>query len=76
MSNMNLNPDEAMKNVGNGDGKFNKEKVAAMINKLSPDQKKQLDSILNDKEATKRLLASPQAQAIMKSLSNGKGNKK
>lgn len=76
MNNVNFNPDDVIKNVGGNDGKISKDKVAAMVNKLSPEQRKQLDSILNDKEATKKLLASPQAQALMKSLSNGKNNKK
>ena len=37
--------------------------------KLTPQQSKQLRKILADEEAAKKLLATPQAQAIMKGLS-------
>ncbi len=51
---------------------LNRQKVEKFVSKLTPEQQKKLNSILSDKQATEKLLSSPQAQAIMKSLSGKK----
>ena len=54
-------PDEMKKAASSGD-------VQALTSRLSPQQLQQLQKILSDESATKRLLATPQAQALLKSL--------
>lgn len=38
---------------------------------LSPEQKKQVMSILSDKKQTERILSTPEAQKLMKKLTGG-----
>lgn len=61
INNLNLNGEE-----------LNRQKAEKLVSRLSPEQKKKLNSILSDKQATEKLLSSPQAQAIIKSLSGKK----
>ena len=43
-----------------------------LFNSLSPEQQKQVQNILSDKNKTEEILKSPQAQAILKKLMGGK----
>lgn len=43
-------------------------KLAAALEKLSQDDIDKINSIINDKEASARILATPQAQEILKKL--------
>lgn len=43
-----------------------------LINSLSPEDKKKLNSVLSDEKALEAVLKSPQAAAILKLLSGGK----
>ncbi len=62
----NINP-ETLKAAKSGDKN-------ALINSLSAEDKKKIESILSNKEMLNSLLKSPQAAAILKSLSNGGKN--
>lgn len=42
--------------------------LRSIMSKLSPQQTEQLQKILSDEAAAKKLLATPQAQALLKSL--------
>lgn len=44
----------------------------ALLNKLSPADKARVEAVLADESATRRLLESPQAQALLKKLTGGK----
>ena len=46
--------------------------LSKIINKMDSNQAKKLQNILNDKEATERLLQTPQAQALIKKLMGDK----
>lgn len=46
--------------------------IGDLLKNADRDKAKQVESILSDPEKTKQLLNSPQAQALMKLLSNGK----
>ncbi len=50
-------------------------KVNDMLNKLSPQDQEKLHRLLADKEATDKLLATPQAQALMRQLMGNQGKK-
>ena len=39
-----------------------------LLNSLSPEDEKQLQAILQDKDAQKKMLSTPQAQELMKKL--------
>ena len=39
-----------------------------LMNSLSPEDEKQLQAILQDKDAQKKMLSTPQAQELMKKL--------
>ena len=74
----NKNFDSVLSSFGN---KFDRQKLTnaakngntdELINSLSPEDKKKLDSVLNDKNALEAILNSPQAAAIIKLLSGGK----
>lgn len=69
------NASEMLQNAGINTDNISEQKTQALFDKLSSEQKQKLANILNDKEATKRILATPQAQALLKSLS-GKTNPK
>ena len=42
--------------------------IENLLKKTTPNQSKQIESVLSDPEKTKKLLQSPQAQALMKLL--------
>lgn len=46
--------------------------VQNLLNQLDGEQAKKVQQILNDKEASQKLLNSPQAQALLKKLMGGK----
>ena len=46
--------------------------IEQVLKNLSPDQAAMLQKVLSDKNATKEILASPQAAAIMKALFGNK----
>ena len=46
--------------------------TSKLLNQLKPDDAQRLEQILSDKKATEKLLSSPQAQALMKILQEGK----
>jgi len=52
-------------------------RISGMLSKLSDDDMKRLMQVLNDPEKAKSILATPQAQALMRSLqqNNTKGTK-
>ncbi len=52
--------------------KFDKDNTEKLFNSLSPEQQKQVQNILSDKNKTEEILKSPQAQAIIKKLMGGK----
>lgn len=60
---------EMLKNKG-GDRK----KADEIINSLSPEDAEKVRRTLNDKELTKKLLSSKQAQELMKQLFKGGNN--
>lgn len=59
------NPENLKANAQQGD-------ISKIINKMDSNQAKKLQNILNDKEATERLLQTPQAQALIKKLMGDK----
>ena len=42
--------------------------IESLLKNTNPNQSKQIESVLSDPEKTKKLLQSPQAQALMKLL--------
>ena len=50
----------------------NQESTERLLKSLSPEQQKQVQNILSDKNKTAEILNSPQAQAILKKLTGGK----
>lgn len=52
--------------------RYDKESTEKLFNSLSPEQQKQVQNILSDKNKTAEILNSPQAQAILKKLTGGK----
>lgn len=46
--------------------------IGKILNKLDSSQAQKIQSILNDKEATEKLLQTPQAQALLKKLMGDK----
>lgn len=46
--------------------------VQNLLNQLDSEQAKKVQQVLNDKEASQKLLNSPQAQALLKKLMGGK----
>lgn len=47
---------------------MDKEKTEKMFGNLTPEQQKNVQNILADKEKTKQILSTPQAQALLKKL--------
>lgn len=47
---------------------MDKNTVDKLFNSLSPEQQKQVEQILSDKQQTEKILQSPQAQALIKKL--------
>ena len=70
MNGNNFSPEQLMRLLMNSKGSTPDSSVAQDIirNKLTPDQRQRIDSILRDKTALERLLSSPQAQEIMKKM--------
>ncbi len=58
---LNASPEDVRQAAQNGD-------LTALTSRLTPQQTQQLRQILADEAATKRLLATPQAQALLNSL--------
>lgn len=52
--------------------KHDKESTEKLFKSLSPEQQKQVQNILSDKNKTEEILKSSQAQAIIKKLMGGK----
>lgn len=46
--------------------------IGKILNKMDSSQAQKIQSILNDKEATEKLLQTPQAQALLKKLMGDK----
>lgn len=52
---------------------LDKKSAEKLYGSLSPEQKKQIERILSDKEQTEKILNTPEAQALLKKLTEGKG---
>ncbi|ARP51175.1 MULTISPECIES: hypothetical protein [Caproicibacterium] len=52
--------------------KVTPEQVQQLIQQLTPTEKQQLNNVLNSKEATQKLLSTPQAKELMKKFGGGK----
>lgn len=50
--------------------------LAGLLAKLSDSDKQKLQQVLNDPEQTRRILATPQAQSLLRSLQTQKGGEK
>lgn len=50
----------------------NQQLAQELMKKLSPEDRKKLDSILSDKAATQKILSTPEAQKLLKDLLGGK----
>ena len=48
--------------------------ISPLINGLSPEDREKLNSVMSDKESMEKLLKSPQAQLILKSVLKGGKN--
>lgn len=48
--------------------------ASSLINSLSPEDREKLNKVMSDKESMERLLKSPQAQLILKSVLKGGKN--
>jgi len=59
------NPETIKKNAQSGE-------IGSLLNKMDDKQASKIQSILNDKEKTEKLLNTPQAQAILKKLMGDK----
>lgn len=64
MDNINPNMQELINRAKNG-------QVEDLLSKLKPEESAKLQEILSDKEATNRLLATPQAQQLLKLFVKG-----
>ena len=58
-------------NMPNNDG-INQKLLDALMKQLGPQDKKQLDALLADREKCEQILKSPEAQAIIKQFMGGK----
>ncbi|MBQ5823314.1 MAG: hypothetical protein IIW48_00730 [Clostridia bacterium] len=70
MNGSNFSPEQLMRLLMNSKGGTQNSSIAQDIinNKLTPEQRQRIDSILRDKTALERLMNSPQAQEIMKKM--------
>ena len=48
--------------------------LSGLLNNLTPEQAKKVQSLLSDKEATTKLLSTPQAQQLFKKFTKGDKN--
>lgn len=61
-SNLGKEEKEALSNgIQSGD-------ISKFLGRLSPEESRRLQGILSDKQATERLLSTPQAQALLKKI--------
>lgn len=74
MSNGNFSPEQLMQLLMNSKGSSENSSMAQDLiqNKISPEQRQRVQSILRDKNALENLLKSPQAQELMKKLGGKK----
>lgn len=74
MSGNNFSPDQLLKLLMNSKGNTPDSSVAQDLlqNRISPEQRQRVESILRDKNALENLLKSPQAQELMKKLGGQK----
>ncbi len=74
MSSNNFSPDQLLKLLMNSKGSAPDSSLAQDIlqNKITPEQRNRVQSILQDKNALEQLLKSPQAQELMKKLGGNK----
>ena len=70
MNGSNFSPEQLMRLLMNSKGGTQNSSIAQDIinNKLTPEQRQRIDSILRDKTALERLMNSPKAQEIMKKM--------
>lgn len=59
------NPENLQNSAKNGN-------VQNLLNKMDPKQAQHLQKVLSDEEATKKMLSTPQAQALLKKLMGDK----
>lgn len=74
MSANNFSPDQLLKLLMNSKGSSPDSNMAQDIlqNKISPEQRQRVQSILQDKNALENLLKSPQAQELLKKMGGKK----
>ncbi|MBR6619002.1 MAG: hypothetical protein IKK85_01520 [Clostridia bacterium] len=74
MSGNNFSPDQLLKLLMNSKGNTPDSSVAQDLlqNRISPEQRQRVESILRDKNALENLLKSPQAQELMRKLGGQK----
>ncbi len=74
MSGNNFSPDQLLKLLMNSKGNIPDSSVAQDLlqNRISPEQRQRVESILRDKNALENLLKSPQAQELMRKLGGQK----
>ena len=57
-------------NKNNANSEQAKAKVQNMLNKMDPEQRQKIDNTLKDKEKTRQILSTPQAQELLRKLTN------
>ncbi|MBR6635049.1 MAG: hypothetical protein IKL41_05430 [Clostridia bacterium] len=74
MSANNFSPDQLLKLLMNSKGSSPDSNMAQDIlqNRITPEQRQRVQSILQDKNALENLLKSPQAQELMKKMGGKK----
>lgn len=74
MSANNFSPDQLLKLLMNSKGSSPDSNMAQDIlqNKITPEQRQRVQSILQDKNALENLLKSPQAQELLKKIGGKK----
>lgn len=50
----------------------NSEMLDSLMKKLSPEDRKKVQSLLSDREACRRMLGTPEAQELIRKLTGGK----
>ncbi len=70
MNGNNFSPEQLMRLLMNSKGSAPDSNIMQDIvkNKLTPEQRQRIDSVLHDKTALEKLLRSPQAQEILKKM--------
>ncbi len=74
MSGNNFSPEQLLKLLMNSKGSAPNSSIAQDLlqNRITPEQRQRVQSILQDKDALEQLLKSPQAQELMKKLGGNK----